>query len=249
MLSSIEIAPAFYIENSPPIGITGNLAINDLDNTQIHSATINIISGFASSEDLLSFNSQFGINGSFNSVTGELNLNGQALLSEYETVLRSVTYQNISNNPSDASRTIEFIVNDGENNSNPLSREIEIIEVNDAPVLSTIEPASTSYTENSTPINVSSSLMISDVDDIEIDFAVVSINNNFVSGEDVLSFSPQFGINGSFVSVTGGLTLSGQAFLSEYETVLRSVTYQNISDDPSGLARTCLLYTSDAADE
>ena len=238
VLSTIEVAPVFYTENDSPIGITGNLAINDLDDTLIDTATITIGSGFASGEDILSFIPQFGITGNFDPVTGQLNLSGQALLTEYESVLHSVTYQNSSDNPSTATRTIDFVVNDGNISSNMLSRDIEFTTVNDAPVLSAIETAPASFTENDPPIIITNSLSISDVDDTTIDSAVVSINSNFVSGEDVLSFLPQFGITGSFDTVTGDLTLTGQALLTEYQTVLRSVTYNNTADNPSGLTRT-----------
>ena len=93
----------------------------------------------------------------------------RALLSEYETVLHSVTYNNTSDNPSTLTRSIDFIVNDGNGNSNLLSRDIELSVDNDAPVLNTIETVSTSFTENSSPINVTNSLSISDVDNTQID--------------------------------------------------------------------------------
>ena len=52
LLSTIETAPVFYTENGSAIGITGNLSIADIEDTQIDTATITISSGFASGEDL-----------------------------------------------------------------------------------------------------------------------------------------------------------------------------------------------------
>ena len=72
-------------------------------------------------------------------------MNGQALLSEYEALLHSVTYENTSDDPSVLTRTIGFVVNDGGISSNLLSRDVQIIPVNDAPVLSTIEAAPAFY--------------------------------------------------------------------------------------------------------
>jgi len=42
--------PAFFVENSAPIGITGNLGLADLDDTNIESATVTISSNFAHGE-------------------------------------------------------------------------------------------------------------------------------------------------------------------------------------------------------
>ena len=95
------------------------------------------ISGnLASGEDVLSFTPQFGITGTFNATTGVLSLGGQASLTQYETVLRSVTYQNTSDNPSELTRTIDFVVNDGQDDSITLSRNVEITTENDPPILS-----------------------------------------------------------------------------------------------------------------
>ena len=168
-----------------------------------------------------------------------------ALLSEYETVLHSVTFQNTSNNPSAANRTVEFVVNDGSVDSNPLSRDVEIIPVNDAPVLSTIELAPAFFTENGSPVGITSNLAVDDIDNTQINSAKISISNGFTPGEDVLSFTSQFGITGSFDPATGELNLSGLALLSEYETVLHSVTFQNTSDNPSAVNRTVEFVVND----
>ena len=142
-------------------------------------------------------------------------------------------------------------------NSNILSRDIDFTVVNDAPVLSAIETAPASYTENDAPLAITGSTTVSDVDDTNIESAVVSISSNFDT-DDVLNFTDQSGITGSYDSVNGTLTLTGSASLVEYQTALQSISYENTSDDPSDLTRTvtiqvndgdvdsnvCLLYTS-----
>ena len=54
----------------------------------------------------------------------------------------------------------------------------------------------------------------------------------------MLAFADTGTITGSWDAVTGTLTLTGTDTLANYETALRSVTYQNASDDPSTLTRT-----------
>ena len=240
VISTIETAPAIFIENSV-VGITGNLSIGDIDDTQIESATITITDNYIASEDELTFIPQFGISGTFSN--GTLALSGTATLAEYEAVIHSVAYETTSENPSTATRTVEISVNDGDVDSNPLSRDIEVIPVNDAPQLATIEVQPAAYIENSAPTGITGNLSISDVDDSLIESATVTIGNNYVAGEDFLAFTSQFGITGSFSN--GTLSLTGTATLAEYEAVIHSVTYTNSSENPSAATRTVEITVND----
>jgi hypothetical protein len=76
-----------------------------------------------------------GITGSFDAGTGTLTLTGPATLADWQTVLQSVAYQNTSDNPSVAPRTVTLIVNDGALDSAPATRTINVTAVNDAPSL------------------------------------------------------------------------------------------------------------------
>jgi len=63
---------------------------------------------------------------------------------DYQDALRSVTYVNASDNPSDLTRTVSFQINDGDDNSNIVSRDITFTAVNDAP----LESATVSISNN-----------------------------------------------------------------------------------------------------
>ncbi len=72
-------------------------------------------------------------------------------------------------------------------------------------------------------------LTISDPDSTNLTGATVTISANFQSG-DTLHFTNQLGI--SFVSYDGGvLTLSGTTTLANYQTALRTVTFDNTTND------------------
>jgi len=86
---------------------------------------------------------------------------------------------------------------------------IDVDPVNDAPELSAIETAPVFYTENGAPVDITSNLAVSDLDGDLIDGATITISGGFVAGQDVLSFTSQFGITGSFDFATGDLALSG----------------------------------------
>ena len=58
--------------------------------------------------------------------------------------------------------------------------------VNDAPVESTIEGTNVAYTENDPATQITNTIVIADLDDTNIESAVVEITGNFVTGEDVI---------------------------------------------------------------
>ncbi|AEV33754.1 HYR domain-containing protein [Owenweeksia hongkongensis DSM 17368] len=116
--------------------------------------------------------------------------------------------------------------------------------VNFPPVLANIEGASLNYTEGDPAAQVTNTLSISDTENDNITSATVEISAGFASGEDVLSFTSQFGVTGSQTGST--LSLSGIATLAQYQTVLRSVKYQNTNTiNPSIATRTIRFQVSD----
>ena len=116
-----------------------------------------------------------------------------------------MTYANTSENPSALTRTVSFTVNDGDANSNTLTRDISFTAVNDAPVESSIEGTSLGYTENDGAVVITSILSVSDVDDTNIESAVIQITGNYANGEDVLAFTNTANITGVWDSATGTL--------------------------------------------
>ena len=126
-----------------------------------------------------------------------------------------------------------------------LTRDINVTPVNDAPVESTIEGTSVNYTENDGAVQVTSAISISDVDDTDIESATIQIIGNYVLGQDVLAFSNTANITGSWNAVTGTLVLTGTDSLANYELALQSITYENLSDDPSAATRTVSFTVND----
>ncbi|WP_449394899.1 hypothetical protein [Devosia riboflavina] len=176
-----------------------------------------------------------------------LTLAGTSSVANYQAALRSVTYRSSSENPTDAVRTVEFQVTDGQSAnalSNVGSTTVVVTSVNDAPVLTA--SGSTSYAEDGTPAVVSSALTISDVDSATLNNASVRISNNFSAG-DQLNFINQNGISGSYSAATGVLTLTGGASVADYQAALRSVTYSTTSNTPSTATRSVSFQVDDGA--
>ncbi len=133
VLDNIEATVLSYTENDAATVISATLTAADPDDTNLESAAIVISANYQSSEDVLSFTNQNGITGSWNSSNGTMSLTGSSTIANYQTALRSVKYFNTSENPSTAQRTIEFTVNDGDDNSNTVSRNVDVTSVNDPP--------------------------------------------------------------------------------------------------------------------
>ena len=137
-------------------------------------------------------------------------------------------------------RTISWSVTDGINTSAVATSTVVVTTVNDAPALAGGGNAH-SYTGGSPAIAVNPALTLTDPDSFVMTFARVSIDG-FQAG-DVLAFTNQNGITGSYNAATGVLTLVGNASPQNYQTALRSVTYSTSSSDPA--ARTINFQTND----
>ncbi|MCS7469466.1 DUF2341 domain-containing protein, partial [Stieleria sp. ICT_E10.1] len=125
------------------------------------------------------------------------------------------------------------------------SASLNVLAVNDAPVEASIEGSTLAYTENDGAVAITSTLTLSDVDDTDLESAVVQITGNYANGEDVLTFVDQNGISGVWNAGAGTLTLTGTATVAQYEVALRSITYTNSSDNPSTLTRTVAFTVND----
>src|SRR5258706_7471 len=114
--------------------------------------------------------------------------------------MRSVTYVNSSDNPSPLTRTVTFTANDGSasNNLGSATRTITVTAVNDAPVVTTSTGA-LAYTENDPATAIDTGLTVSDADSATLTGATVALTTNFAAGQDVLGFTNQNGITGSYV--------------------------------------------------
>ena len=64
--------------------------------------------------------------------------------------------------------------------------------------------------------------------------------------KDVLAFTNQLGITGSWSAGTGVLTLSGTTTPANYQTALRTITYVNTNDNPDTSNRNVNFVASDA---
>jgi hypothetical protein len=226
------------------IVIDGTVTVADVDLGNQASATVSITSNFQVG-DVLTFVNQNGITGSYNAGTGVLTLTGASSIANYQTALRSVTYTASIDNPSTTTRVVTFATNDGTIGSNASTQSVSVAAVNDAPVATASAGPTAANEQVATAID--GALTLTDADNANQASATVSITANFTAGQDVLSFTNQNGITGSYNAGTGVMTLTGASSVANYQTALRSVTYTNSSDTPTTTARTITFATNDGA--
>jgi hypothetical protein len=133
------------------------------------------------------------------------------------------------------------------NTSDPQNFTITIRAQNDAPTLGNIESGVLTFVENGAATPVSATITVDDADMSALSGATITISAGFAQGEDVLDFTPQNGISGSFNASSGVLLLSGNASLAQYQAALRSVTFRNTSENPSTSTRTVSFVVRDAS--
>lgn len=239
-----------YVENDGPVPVDGGFVVGDPDSAYLSRATIEFVPhvsqpvdengdpvgppivthSFAPAEDELAFTDQNGIIGSYDDTTGVLRLRGIASVAHYEAAIRSVTYENTSEDPSEATRRLQFQVTDAERASSAtVRRDAFITAVNDTPGVAASN-GWTYYTGKATVVDAGLSAV--DVDD-DLQAAVVRISDGFVYG-DWLEYADQLGISGDYDPDSGVLTLKGTAPAADYETALRSVAYNHPDRTPTG---------------
>jgi VCBS repeat-containing protein len=141
--------------------------------------------------------------------------------------------------------SFNYTVSDGHGGTDTATVTITVNAVNDAPVLANIEAGALAYTENDGPKEITSALTVADVDNTNLSGATVEITGNYQNGQDVLSFTDQNGISGFFSAANGRMTLTGSSSVANYQTALRSVKYNNTSENPSTAPRTVTFKVDD----
>ena len=184
----------------------------------------------------------------FDSTGGVLSLTGNASIAAYQSVLRSVTFSNITNDDptaTSATRSVQWRVFDSNGTPSAVDANattvIQVTAVNDKPVFTADTAGTYAFTEGAPAILANAGLSLSDPDDTNLTGATVAISGGSVSGDllaidaGVLSAA---GLSLDAASTSTSLVLTGTASLATYESVLRQVKFSSSSDDPTAATRT-----------
>jgi len=243
-----------FTEDGPAVFVAdADATLSDVDSATLQSLSVtitNLLDGPA--ESLTASTGGTAIIAAYNPATGVLTLSGADSVANYQQVLRSVQYQNTSQNPSAAARQITFVANDGAANSNVGTTTVAMVAQNDAPVLDLDagQPGanfSTTFTEDGPAVLVADAdASLSDVDNATLQSLSVTITNLLDGPAESLTASTGgTAITAAYNPATGALNFSGADSVANYQQVLRTVQYQNTSQNPSTAARQITFVAND----
>ena len=231
-LAGIETTSTAFVYQQAAGAVTSSLTVSDPDDDNLESATVQITTNYESAEDELTFTDTGSISGNWTVGSGILTLTGTDTKANYQATLRSIQFNNTGAPPTETTRTVSFMVNDGDDDSTAATRDV-IVTINILPVLANMETEAIPYTEGAAATVITSQVTVSDDDDDDMVGATVQVTGNFDADEDVLSFPDPATITGNWNATTGTLTLTGTDSKANYQQAFRMVTFSSTSDNTS----------------
>ncbi len=242
-----------FAEGNTPISIApGTLTLTDEDSPQLTQLTATLDNRLDGHDEIIqaTFTSP-SLQHTFQN--GVLTISGKAPIEMYQKVVQSLTYENRSPSPTVTPRFVRLLTSDGQLTSQPFTTRITIDGVNTPPMLhwqhtsATTIPRTytTSYKEGADPIPLlPDTTILTDLDNTTLQQLTVTLKNPLDGNQETLN------VNVTDPSLTknfrnGVFTISGSAPLETYETLVRSVTYQNRSVAPTPTPRIFMIEVSD----
>ena len=218
-----------FVENGAAVSIDESLVVVGPSDAAITSATI-AIGAFSTGNDSLLFTNTSNISGSLDSVTGIMTLVGTGNLAAWQAALRSVRFSNSSEAPETTPRTLTVTVNTAAESASA-SRTLNVVNTPDSPILTGTGESRTFDIDDASldrPLPVAPGLTLTDADTDQFDLAnvTVAIGTGRLAG-DILGFSPETGVTGSYSASTGVLSFTGTVGIGTLERLLKSVTFDN----------------------
>ncbi len=181
---------------------------------------------------------------------------GTIPLSDLQTLMRGIAYENISQDPTAGDRVIQFIAQDGSGLLGPIATStITVNPVNDAPTLS-VTNATPTFTENGGAVSLFSGTSVDAVeagdliDTLQITVDGIADGSNeilVVDGQDIElthlnnettatnSYDVSVNVSGSTATVV--ITKTGGFSAATAETLVDGLAYNNTSENPQGAVR------------
>ena len=241
--NSVELAP--------------NAEVTDVDDPKLESGKIVLTNRPDGDSESIAVDTSSTPNitaSAYDKVTGTITLTGNGTLDDYQKVFRTASYQNSAAPPDPTDRAIEFTVNDGDADSAVATATVQVLPINAPPIVD-LDGSSTplvfdntaSFTEDSPPVAIAPNGEVSDADDANLKKMTVTLTNR----PDGVAESLSADVSGTSIALvaydssTGVLLLKGVDTVAHYQTVLRTVKYNNASDAPSTTTRNITVVAND----
>ena len=173
-----------------------------------------------------------GMNVSYSS-DHTLELTGLLPLPLFESVLRTLTYDNRADEPEGDTRQVVITVSDPPMTDVSALTNVSITNVNDPPELVMVSTLA-EYSEGDGPVPILESATITDSDNAFLVSATITLTPLDPGMETLSANSTNTAITTTYNSTSATLTLTGVDTLENYTTVLLSITYEHSgSADPT----------------
>ena len=143
-----------FIENADPVEVTPNLIVSHDSGSSLSSAAVSLLGDPAESTEVLAFDADAvqaaGLTSDYDAVVGLLTLQGNASIAQYQTVLRTLTYENTADAFSAQEREIGLQLTDdaiavGSITSEQAIATVTLTQQNDGPTLAAIQDQSVGF--------------------------------------------------------------------------------------------------------
>ena len=217
-----------YNERAPTgVNLAPEISVVDVDNDNLQSAVVALTTPSLFADSLQIEVIPSSLTWSYSSTTGLLTVTGPAPFSAFEQALQNITFEStdspfLDNNgdPIDSvDRSVTFTVSDGQVDSDPVTVNIAFQPVDDPPhILSA--PSELTYTEGDESIRIAPMVVLIDDD-----------NDQLMSLQVVLQ-TPLDGDILFYENTSSALLRFDGASLSEFQSILRQVSFVNTANEP-----------------
>ena len=238
-------APTF-VENGAAVIIDASAVVTDRDSPNFGTGFLAVtLTAGATADDRLAIRSQgtgagqIGVSGSnvtyggivigtFTGGSGSTPLmvtfNANATIEAVQALARKITFSNVSDAPSEAARTVQFVVNDGDDkSSDPSSKTVNVQAVNDAPV-NTVPGAQTTPEDTTRVFSAANGNAIT-VADIDVGTGTEQITLTATHGTLTLGSTANLTVTGDG---TGTVTLTGA--IADLNAGMNGLVFQPAAD-------------------
>jgi VCBS repeat-containing protein len=232
-----------YTENDPATVIDSGATVADIDDSSDLAGgklTVDYSAGGTAADRLAirdqgTGSGQIGVSGSnvtyegttIGTFTGgsgttalEITFNANATPPVVQALARNITYENVSDNPTAAARTVRFVVSDGDGGTSiAATKQINLTAVNDAPTVEVAAGGSCGTNDRSGQIN----LTVSDPDGPEEDLVLSATSSN-------TRLVPNINSNLTFGGTGAARTLTATALSGRTGTAVLTFTVDDGED-------------------
>ena len=193
--------------------------------------------------------------------------NANATQAAVRSLMQNVTLEVLGDTPILGLRQVEFIVNDGDGSSSlPLERLVNVVAVNDPPVL-TLPSGQSLYMESGLPIVLDTFAILTDIDSADFEGGVLTVDlgttakatdrlgirsaSQAVGAVNIFGATVRYGTTaiGTMAGGTNGIPLTvnfnSSATPAAVQAVVRAITFQAAGSNPNTAVRIATFQVTD----